>query len=99
MELYMFPDVILNQNFYKSQPDSALLNNKIFPIIKAQVYTINAHPNALIDNAETYAKISGYNGHIVLRVAPGGASYYVYMLDATDFEYRVKSIHGPYTSK
>ena len=99
MEAYMFPDVILNQNFYKSQPDSALLNNKIFPIIKAQVYTINAHPDALIDNAETYDKISGYNGHIVLRVAPGGASYYVYMLDATDFEYRVRSIHGPYTSK
>ena len=99
MEAYMFPDVILNQNFYKKQPDVDLLNNKIFPIIGAEVYTINAHPEALIEYADTYAKISGYNGHIVLRVAPGGASYYVYMLDATNFEYRVKSIHGPYTSK
>ena len=99
MEAYMFPDVILNQNFYKKQPDIDLLNNKIFPIIGAEVYTINAHPEALIEYADTYAKISGYNGHIVLRVAPGGASYYVYMLDATNFEYRVKSIHGPYTSK
>ena len=99
MEAYMFPDVILNQNFYKKQPDVDLLNNKIFPIIGAEVYTINAHPEALIEYADTYAKISGYNGHIVLRVAPGGASYYVYMLDATNFEYRVKSVHGPYTSK
>ena len=99
MEAYMFPDVILNQNFYKKQPDIDLLNNKIFPIIKSEVFTTNAHPEALSENPETYAKISGYNGHIVLRVAPGGASYYVYMLDATNFEYRVKSIHGPYASK
>ena len=99
MEIYMFPNVILNQNFYKSQPDIDLLNNKIFPTIGAEVYTINAHPDALTEYADTYAKISGYNGHIVLRVAPGGGSYYVYMLDATDFEYRVKSIHGPYTSR
>ena len=99
MEAYMFPDVILNLNFYKTQPDIDLLNNKIFPIIGAEVYTTNAHPDALTEYADTYAKISDYNGHIVLRVAPGGGSYYVYMLDATDFEYRVKSIHGPYTSK
>ena len=99
MEAYMFPDVILNQNFYKKQPDIDLLNNKIFPTIGAEVYTTNAHPEALTEYADTYSKISDYNGHIVLRVAPGGASYYVYMLDATNFEYRVKSIHGPYTSK
>lgn len=99
MEAYMFPEVILNQNFYKKQPDIDLLNNKIFPIIKAKVFTTNAHPEALAENPDTYAKMNGYNGHLVLRVAPGGASYYVYVLDATDFEYRVKSIHGPYSSK
>lgn len=99
MVTYMFPDVILNQNFYKTQPDIALLNEKIFPIIESEVFTTNAHPDALTENPDTYAKISGYNGHIVLRVAPGGGSYYVYMLDATDFDYRVKSVHGPYTSK
>ena len=38
-------------------------------------------------------------GHIVIRVANGGGEFYVYMLDDTDFEYKVKSIHGPYTSK
>ena len=99
MVTYMFPDVILNQNFYKTQPDIALLNEKIFPIIESEVFTTNAHPDALTENPDTYAKISGYNGHIVLRVAPGGGSYYVYMLDATDFEYRGKSVHGPYISK
>ena len=99
MEAYMFPEVILNQNFYKKQPDIDLLNNTIFPDIKAKVFTTNAHPEALAENPDTYAKMNGYDGHLVLRVAPGGASYYVYVLDATNFEYRVKSIHGPYTSK
>ena len=99
MEAYVFPEVILNQNFYKKQPDVDLLNSKIFPTIKAKVFTTNAHPEALTENPETYAKMSGYDGHLVLRVAPGGESYYVYVVDATDFEYRVKSIHGPYTSK
>ncbi len=38
-----------------------------------------------------------YNGgHIVVRVVPGGAQYYVYVLDDRDLDYKVKSIHGPY---
>ena len=105
MEAYMFPSVILNQNFYKSQPNIELLNNKIFPIIKSVVFTTNAHPDNLIDSEEnkttydTYGKLAGHSGHLTLRVAPGGGSYYVYVLDDTNYEYRVKSIHGPYTSK
>ncbi len=44
-------------------------------------------------------KLGGYNGHIVVRVAPGGKSYNVYMLDDTNLDYKVKSVHGPYTCK
>ena len=43
--------------------------------------------------------MSGKNGHVVIRVKEGGDEFYVYMLDDSDFEYRVKSIHGPYNSK
>lgn len=43
---------------------------------------------------------SGCSGsHVVVRVLPGGGSYYVYVLDDTDQEYRVKAIFGPYTAK
>lgn len=42
------------------------------------------------------SSIDVQEGHIVVRVAQGGASYMVYALDDTDQEYRVKSIHGPY---
>lgn len=92
------PQVVVNQNFYKKQPDSALLTNYIFPKVN-DLFTTNAHPEALVENPGTYAQMAGYNGHIVVRVKPGGGSFNVYMLDDSNFEYRVKSIHGPYTSK
>lgn len=38
-------------------------------------------------------------GHVVIRVAPGGASYRVFVLDDDDEERRVKAVFGPYASK
>jgi hypothetical protein len=38
-------------------------------------------------------------GHIVVRVAPGGASYEVIVLRDDDESLRVRSVHGPYQSR
>ncbi len=38
-------------------------------------------------------------GHIVVRVMPGGQSYYVVILDDTRRDMPVKAVFGPYTSK
>lgn len=38
-------------------------------------------------------------GHIVVRVLPGGASYYVIVLDDTSVSMPVKAVYGPYISK
>ena len=66
-------------------------------------FASNIHPDTkeipLVKEQKLIDKITGYDGHIVLRVMPGGDKFYIYMLDDSDFEYRVKSIHGPYTSK
>ena len=43
------------------------------------------------------SKFSATGGHVVVRMQPGGSSYYVFVLDDSDFEYRVLSIHGPYS--
>ncbi len=37
-------------------------------------------------------------GHVVVRVAPGGASYRVFVLDDTNESGAVKSVRGPYAS-
>ena len=91
------PQVVLNQNFYQKQPDAGLLSY-IYGWTKS-FFTTNAHPAAIAANPDIFKTMAGYNGHIVLRVLPGGDKFYVYMLDDSDFEYRVKSIHGPYKSK
>jgi beta-lactamase superfamily II metal-dependent hydrolase len=43
-------------------------------------------------------KIKTPTGHIVVRVMPGGAEYFVYVLDDTDESYRIKAVFGPYQS-
>lgn len=100
------PRIIVNQNFTDYQPDYALLSSINTGVFDNNTYTweknfftTNLHPNHEQTYPDIASKLAGYNGHIVVRVAPGGDSYYVYMLDDTDMIYRVKSIHGPYKSK
>jgi len=36
-------------------------------------------------------------GHIVIRVQPGGDSFMIYILDDSEENFIIKSVHGPYT--
>ena len=38
-------------------------------------------------------------GHIVIRVHPGGDRYHIFILDGASESFTIKSIHGPYESK
>ena len=44
-------------------------------------------------------QVQADHGHIVIRVEPGGARYWVIVLDDEDPELRVLSTHGPYHSE
>jgi beta-lactamase superfamily II metal-dependent hydrolase len=44
-------------------------------------------------------RLKSGQGHIVVRVDPGGDTYRVIILEDSDESYRVKSIHGPYRSR
>jgi beta-lactamase superfamily II metal-dependent hydrolase len=44
-------------------------------------------------------RLKSAQGHIVIRVAPGGDSFRVLILDDAAETYNVKSIHGPYQSR
>jgi hypothetical protein len=43
-------------------------------------------------------QVASDHGHIVVRVEPGGARYWVLVLDDATEGYRVISAHGPYRS-
>ena len=51
--------------------------------------------------ATTYgsAEAAGTQGHVVVRVAPGGDAYRVFMLEDRDESMTVTSVHGPYLSR
>jgi hypothetical protein len=45
------------------------------------------------------AQVASDHGHVVVRVEPGGARYWVLVLDDTTESYRITSVRGPYTSE
>ena len=93
------PRVITNNSLFVKHNDPTELGNVMNSSWDKDFFATNLHPKYISANSTLVNKISGYNGHIVIRVKPGGGEYNVYMLDDTNFEYRIKSIHGPYTSK
>lgn len=61
------------------------------------IFVTNVSPATF---ATTYgvADAAGTQGHVVVRVAPGGATYHVLVLDDSDETLRVKAVFGPYDS-
>lgn len=101
-EAFFNPRVIVNQNFYTKQPDATLVKDIMSNKNKFWVkdfFTTNLHPQYHVAKKDAVDKMTGYDGHIVIRVSEGGGEFYVYMLDDNDMLYKVKSIHGPYNSK
>jgi len=44
-------------------------------------------------------RLASAQGHVVIRVARGGASYHVIVLDDASESYAVKAVHGPYDAR
>lgn len=91
------PMVALNHAFAANKPDHERLAY-VLPIVD-DFFATNIHPTISEAIPDTVAQIAGHSGHIVLRVKPGGDSFEVYILDDNNFDYKIKSIHGPYKSK
>lgn len=99
------PRVVVVHSFKTGAPNPGMLSNVVLGNFDTHSYTwtkdifcTNIADNIVNGNPSLYSNVAGRNGHIVVRVNPGGDEYYVYMLDDTDSEYKIKSIHGPYKS-
>lgn len=107
------PKVVVSQSFYDHQPDmghgwtcngddfSGSTNQAFQEAWKAYSsekywFFTNVHPVTASTYPDEVAKMKDKDGHVVIRVASNGV-FYVYVLDDTDMNYKVKSIHGPYT--
>ena len=84
-----------------SHPDARalrrLLSTELYPGPRDIFATNMMEANEVV--IEALDKLAGRHGHILVRVAPGGGSYSVIVLDDADETFRVKAVHGPYESR
>lgn len=91
------PKVIVTQCFNGHQPDIPTLRTLMQAYDgQKHLFFTNIYPKILEDFPEDMSKVDAYDGHIVIRVLPGGKRFNVFVLDDNDFEYRIKAKFGPY---
>ena len=100
MSIYR-PQVVVTQVFTVRdiQPDytvvERMLSDEDYPGPK-HLYFTNLGEEQRNLHKDIYERTAGMNGHVVIRVMPGGSEFYVYLLDDSDFEYRVIQVDGPF---
>jgi beta-lactamase superfamily II metal-dependent hydrolase len=96
------PRAIVVPAWHASHPDHGVLrrvlSSRVYPG-PADVFltTLLPAPRAVFGYLGEPFKSS--EGHIVVRVEPGGASYRVVILDDGDSARRVRAVYGPYTTR
>jgi hypothetical protein len=97
------PRVIIQQNWLSAQPGEEVVvrmaSHEFYPGPR-DVFSTGMSPETRIAIGPIMDGIyKSYAGHIVLRVAPGGASYEVFVLDDRDAQRKVVARFGPYEAR
>ena len=66
---------------------------------KTDLFMTNLLPETEDSFGEDMARVLSKQGHIVVRVSPGGDSYSIIVLRDSDESMKVKGVHGPYYSR
>jgi hypothetical protein len=62
------------------------------------VFCLGLHPAAALGCARFSDMFKSSQGHVLVRVAPGGMEFSVLVLEDRDESNRVKAVFGPYPS-
>ena len=97
------PQVFVQQSWCSDQPGqevfyrlSTLKSDKT----KADIFATYIHDETKVTYGNWF--VNGYKsmeGHVVIRVMPGGKEFYVFVLDDNSPDLKVKMKFGPYQSK
>lgn len=94
------PRVIVCAAFDSHKPDIPVLRENIFSEAgysgPRSLYITSTEPSILTRMPELAGQAASLDGHVVIRVLPGGKSFYVYVLDDCDADYRVVKRDGPF---
>ena len=75
-----------------------LYSTQLYPGPRDVFATNMLEPNKQVIG-DLLERLKSSQGHIVIRVSPGGDSFLVVILDDTSESFAVKSVHGPYSSR
>lgn len=93
------PKVHVLQTWVVSQPApstlSRLLSTRLYPGPR-DIFATNVTTVGKTFIGSSADKIKSPQGHIVIRVDPGGNPFHVFVLDDNNESYRVKAVFGPY---
>ncbi|WP_234573610.1 ComEC/Rec2 family competence protein [Rhodohalobacter sp. 614A] len=94
------PKVVVAHTWRDVHPNPETISRIYAANNSCQIFSTNmtdANKSRLGDNIH---RLKGLQGHVVVRVNPGGDEYYVYVLnDSDEKNYRVEKVYGPYSSK
>lgn len=100
MKNYAFnPRVIIIPSFNVVHADPGILSYLFQQVWVKDIYLTKNWDSTMEANKDVYAQCAGYDGHVVLRVDPGGEQFRVYMLDNRDELYKIKSVSRVYACK
>lgn len=89
--------ILTNDSAHPSvTPLENMLSQRLYPGPR-DIYATAMKPENIIANKRV-REMTSSNGHVVVRVAPGGAEYRIVVLDNSDESDRVLAVHGPYRS-
>jgi beta-lactamase superfamily II metal-dependent hydrolase len=63
------------------------------------VFTLELLPQNALMNRRFSGQLKSQTGHVIVRVAPGGDTYHIYVLDSTHENGNITGVFGPYTSR
>ena len=74
-----------------------LLNERIYPDAR-DIFVLEFRDETKAAIGSRAERVASDHGHVVVRVAPGGGSYQVFVLENRTESHAVRSTHGPYPS-
>lgn len=90
------PDAVLIHTWRDIQPNPETIERIFQANNKAQVFTTNMTENNKVRLGNYVGLLKSLDGHIVVRVHPGGDEYSIFILDDNNEEYQVKNYFGTY---
>ena len=75
-----------------------LLSTRIYPDPR-DVFVVQFRDVTKASIGARATQVASDNGHVVIRVEPGGSRYRVYVLDNSSEARAVRSVHGPYDAR